>query len=85
MGLMLPSGKYGVFVLYEEQFHDAKRLLEDGNHIVEHKIDMDAHRRHMELLKPKAENQIFKAVLIIGAIAVIFFMAFVWIVKAIEG
>lgn len=51
MGFILVARKYDVYVLYDEQFHDAQRLLEDESHVVENQVNMDEHRRNMELLK----------------------------------
>lgn len=84
MGLILVARKYGVYVLYDEQFHDAQRLLEDESYVVENQIDMDEHRRNMELLKPDADSQLFKGVMVIGAVVMVLFLAFVWLMTAIN-
>lgn len=83
MGLILPARKYSVFVLYDEQFHDAKCLLGDDSYIVENQIDMDEYRRSMEMLEPNARSQIFKSVMIVGAVVALLFMAFVWVMGAV--
>lgn len=85
MGFILVARKYDVYVLYDEQFHDAQRLLEDESHVVENQVNMDEHWRNMELLKPSADNQLFKGVVIAGAVVMVLFVAFVWLMSTIDS
>src|SRR5688572_18209376 len=68
VGYVPSVGKQSVFVIYDEQFHDAQYLLKDENHEVKKKIDMDEFRKNMELIKPNALDQLFKAALILGGV-----------------
>jgi hypothetical protein len=81
MGFIGPAAKHGIFIIYDEQFQDAKCLLKDETHEVKQKVDMDEFRRNMELIQPNAFNQLFKAALILGGVLAGLFVVFVWIVE----
>jgi hypothetical protein len=81
MGFMLPARRYGIFVLYDEQFHDAQCLLSDETHIVHNKIDIDEFRKNMELVKPNALAELVQWVLITAAVFAVFFVVLVWIIE----
>jgi hypothetical protein len=75
-GIFMPAVKYGVFILYEEQFYDAQCLLKDENHIVEHPVDMDEFRRHMEMSRQPFIGK--RGIWITVVILAVLFAAFVW-------
>jgi hypothetical protein len=81
LGFIGAAAKHGIFIIYDEQFNDAKCLLKDETHEVKQKVDMDEFRRNMELIKPNAFDQLFKAALILGGVLAGLFLIFVVIMK----
>lgn len=75
-GFIYPARKYGIFVVYENQWEDAKALLFDENYSVQNPMDLESHRDFIESHKPDVEKKLFNLVMnitiitfcIIGAI-----------------
>jgi hypothetical protein len=60
MGFTYPARKYGVFVIYEEQFEDAYNLLNDELYEVNNPIDIVKHREQLESEQQIKSNQLFE-------------------------
>ncbi len=76
-GFIYPARKYGIFVLYEEQYSDAVRLLEDDSHVVINTIDMDEHRAFMQNQESTSLNKLFKVIMITGIVLLVLFFVLV--------
>lgn len=80
-----PASNYGIFVIYEEQFNDARQLLDDENHVVENQIDMDKHTQDIAQLQPSTRDQLFNAVMTIAIVVVIVIIGFIWLMVTIRA
>ncbi|MDH5785110.1 MAG: DUF2007 domain-containing protein [Chromatiales bacterium] len=81
-GFVTPARKYAIFILYEEQYDDAMKLLENEDHIVTSSIDLDEHRRFMLEENDRTMSQIYKTVMYSFLVVVIIFGCFVWYMEA---
>ncbi|SEQ67776.1 Putative signal transducing protein [Amphritea atlantica] len=81
-GFIYPARKYNIFILYEKQYDEAMKLLENEDHVVTASINLDQHRRFMVEEKTRSMNQIYKVVMYSFVVIVIIFACFVWYMEA---
>ena len=72
-----PVGKYAIHVIYDEQYNDAMNLLEDESHVVEHPMDVDEYKQHIERAKSDSLSDLLKYTIItciVIALLLVFFL-----------
>ena len=66
-----PSGRYAIHVVFDEQFADAQKLLEDENHEVQHPVDVEAYQKHIEESEPAIRSILIKKALFLAVLLVL--------------
>lgn len=76
-GLIYPARKYGIFVVYEDQYSDAAKLLKDETHVVSNPVDMDEYRTHLQQQYSKTSEKLFNTVMSISVIVLLLFIGLI--------
>ena len=77
-GYFHPVGKYAIHVVYEEQFPDALKLMEDEDHIVESPLDIEKIHRDIHENQLAANSRLLKA----SIVTFIILAGILWILAA---
>ncbi len=77
--------KYAIFIVYEQQYPDALALLDNEEHVVEHTIDIEEYQRMQDEHKSAVLTKIFKTVMSITALLLIFCFGLVWLMETLDG
>ena len=70
-----PAGKYALHVIYEEQYEDVIQLLQDENHIVNNKVDIESYQQELN----KNKNRLFWKILDNGLLILIFIILIIFV------
>ena len=77
-GFLHPVGKYAIHVVYDEQYNDALKLMEDENHVVENPLDVGVYKKHIEENSAEALSQLLKKTIFTGTIIALLVVCTIW-------
>ena len=78
-GFLHPVGKYAIHVVYDEQYSDALKLMENEDHVVENPVDVGAYKKHLEENNAAALSGLLKKIIFAGIIVAILVVGLVWL------
>jgi len=84
-GSLAALHQYAVWVVFDEQFEDAKALLNDSNHIVQHPIDMQHYIDTMNKNEAQVRSKLQSKMIVIGVLCILFVVALVAVIANISG
>jgi len=74
-----PVGKYAIHVIFDEQYNDAINLMEDENYVVEHPMDVDAYKQHIERAKDGSLSDLLLYAIVTCIVISILLVVFLWV------
>lgn len=58
LGFLHPAGKYAIHVVYDEQYEDAVKLMNNENHVVKKPVDIEEYKKALQSNIDSTRNKI---------------------------
>jgi hypothetical protein len=83
-GFFHPVGRYAIHVVYEEQFNDALKLMENEDHIVEFPLNIEEIQKDIQLNQLESHNRLFKIIIKVAIGFIILVSCISWILAVLS-